>query len=133
MAKIKYETIKPDVLIDIQISGYFYRRMVDLLTMLSESVLLEDFKKVLEKLKDNNPAADMFELNVHTIMSLIYEVEKQSKIQNKTSETEIDVEDEKDLIHNEEKKCFIKQGEKVDNMKNYMKQISVLLDKKPKK
>ena len=37
----------------------------------------------------------MFELNVHTIMSLIYEVEKQSKIQNKTSETEIDVEDEK--------------------------------------
>ena len=95
MAKIKYETIKPDVLIDIQISGYFYRRMVDLLTMLSESVLLEDFKKVLEKLKDNNPAADMFELNVHTIMSLIYEVEKQSKIQNKTSETEIDVEDEK--------------------------------------
>jgi hypothetical protein len=94
MAKIKYDTIKPDVLIDIQISGYFYRRMVDLLTMLSESVLLEDFKKVLEKLKDNNPAADMFELNVHTIMSLIYEVEKQSKIQNKTSETEIDVEDE---------------------------------------
>jgi hypothetical protein len=94
MAKIKYETIKPDVLIDIQISGYFYRRMVDLLTMLSESVPLEDFKTVLEKLKDNNPAADMFELNVHTIMSLIYEVEKQSKIQNKTSETEIDVEDE---------------------------------------
>jgi hypothetical protein len=40
---------------------------------------------------------------------------------------------EKDLIHHEEKKCFIKQGEKVDNMKNYMKQISVLVDKKPKK
>jgi hypothetical protein len=37
---------------------------------------------------------------------------------------------EKDLIHNEEKESFIIQGQEIDNMKNYMKQISVLLDKK---
>lgn len=94
MAKITYDTIKPDVLIDIQISGTFYRRMVDLLTMLGESVPLEDFKKVLDKLKENNPAEDMFEFSVHTIMSLIYEVEKKAKEQNKTTQAEMEVPDE---------------------------------------
>lgn len=94
MAKITYDTIKPDVLIDIQISGTFYRRMVDLLTMLGESVPLDDFKKVLAKLKENNPAEDMYELNVHTLVSLIYEVEKQAKAQNKTTLAEMEVPDE---------------------------------------
>jgi len=94
MAKIKYDTIPTDVLIDIQISGAFYRRMVDLLGMLSESVPLDDFKAVLEKLKTNNPAEDMFEFNVHTLMSLIYEVEKRAKEQNKTKQEEIEVEDQ---------------------------------------
>lgn len=94
MAKITYDTIKPDALIDIQISGTFYRRMVDLLTMIGESVPLEDFKKVLEKLKANNPAEDMFEFNVHTLISLIYEVEKQAKAQGKTTLAEMEVPDE---------------------------------------
>jgi len=94
MAKIKYDTIPQDALIDIQISGSFYRRMMDLLTMLSESVPLEDFKKVLERLKENNPAEDMFEFNVHTLVSLIYEVEFQAKAQNKCVKEEVEVPDE---------------------------------------
>lgn len=94
MAKIKYETLPTDALVDIQVSGTFYRRMVDLLTMLAESVPLEDFKKVLEKLKENKPAEDLFELNVHTIMSLIYEIEKQAKAQDKCKQVEMDVPDE---------------------------------------
>lgn len=94
MAKIKYDTIPEDVLIDIQISGSFYRRMVDLLTMLAESVPLEDFKKVLEKMKENKPAEDMFEFNVHTLISLIYEVELKAKDQNKLKKAEMEVPDE---------------------------------------
>lgn len=94
MAKIKYDVIPPDVLIDIQISGTFYRRMVDLLTMLGESVPLDEFKAVLNKLSKNDPAEDMFEHNVHTLMSLIYEVEKQAQEQKKTKQEEIEVPDE---------------------------------------
>jgi len=94
MAKIKFDTIPTDALIDIQISGSFYRRMVDLITMLGESVPLEEFKAILERLKDNNPAADMFEFNVHTVICLIYEVEKQAKAQNKTVVSELDIPDE---------------------------------------
>lgn len=93
MAKITYDTIPSDVLIDIQISGSFYRRMMDLIAMLSESVPLEDFKKVLERMKDNKPAEDLFELNVHTIISLIYEIELQAKAQNKSIKADIEVED----------------------------------------
>lgn len=94
MAKLKFDTIPNEALIEIQISGSFYKRMVDLITMLGESVPLEDFKSVLEKLKDNNPANDMFEFNVHTIICLIYEVEKQAKAQNKTVISEFEVPDE---------------------------------------
>lgn len=94
MTKIKFDTIPTDALIDIQISGSFYRRMVDLITMLGESVPLEEFKAILERLKDNNPAADMFEFNVHTVICLIYEVEKQAKAQNKTVVSELDIPDE---------------------------------------
>lgn len=94
MAKITYDTLPPEALVDIKISGTFYRKMVDLLTMLAESVPLEDFRKVLEKLKENKPAEDLFELNVHTLMSLIYEVEVQAKAQDKCKKAEIEVDDE---------------------------------------
>jgi len=86
MAKIEFDTIPPDALIDIKISGAFYRRMVELITMMGESVPLEEFKAIMERLKGNNPASDMFEFNVHTIICLIYEVEKGAKEQNKTEE-----------------------------------------------
>ena len=100
MAKIKYDTIPAEALIDIQISGAFYRRMVDLLTMLGESVPLADFKAVLERLKSNNPAEDMFEFNVHTIMSLIYEVEKQAMEQKKVEQKEMEVPDDAPVSDN---------------------------------
>jgi hypothetical protein len=95
MAKIKYDRIPPDAIIDIQVSGTFYRGIVDLLTMLSNTVPLEEFKAILEKLKSNNPAESMIEFNVNILMSLIYEIEKKAKSQNKTKEEEVEIPDEK--------------------------------------
>jgi hypothetical protein len=100
MPTIKYDIIPEDALVDIQISGQFYKRMVELLTMLAESVPLEDFKKVLEKLSSNKPAEDMFEFNVHTMMSLIYEVEKQAKDQKKFEQKEMEVPEEAETTGN---------------------------------
>lgn len=94
MAKIKYDTIPSDVLVDIQVSGTFYRRLVELISMLGESVPLAEFKEVLERLKENKPAKDMFELNVHLLISIIYEIEKQAKAQNKCKQEEMEVPDE---------------------------------------
>jgi len=91
MEKIKYKTIPPDVLIDIKISGAFYRRMVDLLTMLGESVPLEEFRALLIKLEDKKPIESTLEFNVQTILTLIFEVEKAAVDQEKTKEAEIEV------------------------------------------
>ena len=94
MAKIKYQTIPPDAIIDIQVSGSFYRRLVEILTALGNGMPIEDFKKVLEKLKTTEPPANLHELNIHLNMMLIYEIEQQAVKQNKTKEAELEVPDE---------------------------------------
>lgn len=86
---IKYESIPYDVLIDIKVSGSFYKQLVNLLTALGDSVPLEEFKEVLEKLKTNDPPKSIFELNVHSLVSLIYEIEAKAQEQKKTKEITI--------------------------------------------
>jgi hypothetical protein len=97
MEKIKYDTIPSDVLIDIQVSGSFYKKLVNLLTALGESVPQEEFKAALEKLKTDEPVKNVFELNVHVLISIIYELEKRAVEQKKTKEVEIDAEPTKDV------------------------------------
>lgn len=94
MAKIKYPTIPNDAIIDIQVSGSFYRRLVDLITELGNSKPIDEFKAVLERLKTTEGAKDAYELNVHLVMMLIYEIEKKAFEQKKTKEEEIEVPDE---------------------------------------
>lgn len=94
MAKIKYQTIPPDAIIDIQVSGSFYRRLVEILTALGNGMPIEDFKKVLEKLKGNEPPANIHELNIHLNMMLIYEIEQQAVKQKKAVDAEMEIPDE---------------------------------------
>jgi hypothetical protein len=96
MAKVKYKTIKPETIVDIQVSGSFYRRLVELLTALGNGMKPEEFKAVLEKLKTNQPPASLHELNIHINMMLIYEIEQQAVKQNKCVDAEIEVPDEKE-------------------------------------
>lgn len=90
MAKITYSTIPDDALVDIKVSGSFHKRLVELLAALGESVPLDEFKTILERIKENKPADTLFELNVHTILMLIYEVEVEAKKQGKISTAEVD-------------------------------------------
>jgi hypothetical protein len=94
MAKMTYKSIPNDAIIDIKVSGSFYLRLVELLNSLGESVPLDEFKDVLEKIKDDKPAGSLFEFNVHTILMMIYEVEKEALSQNKAKDEEIEVPDE---------------------------------------
>jgi hypothetical protein len=87
---IKYNSIPNDVLVDIKVSGSFYRQLVNLATALGNSVPLEEFKEVLDKLKTEDPPKSIFELNVHSILGLIYEIETKAIQQNKIKEIEID-------------------------------------------
>lgn len=94
MAKMKYETLPNEAIVDIKVSGSFYLRLVSLLNSLGESVPLEEFKDVLEKIKEDKPADSLFEFNVHTILMMIYEIESEAIKQKKTKEEEIEVPDE---------------------------------------
>lgn len=94
MAKIKYKTIPQDAIIDIQVSGSFYRRIVEILTSLGNAMKPEEFKAVLEKLKTTDSPANLHELNIHLNIMLINEIEQQAVKQNKTKEVEIEVPDE---------------------------------------
>ncbi len=94
MAKVKFQTIPNDALIDIQVSGSFYKRVVELLTALGNSMKLDEFKAVLEKLKTNDPPANLHEMNIHVNMMLVYEIEQQAVKQGKTKEEEHEIPDE---------------------------------------
>jgi hypothetical protein len=89
---IKYETLPYDALVDVQISGTFYKKLVDLLSALADSVTAEEFQAVVEKLKTNDAPKDIFEVNVHLILALIFEIETKAIAQNKVKEVEVNAE-----------------------------------------
>lgn len=88
--KIKYKALPHDALVDIKISGFFYKRLITLYTLLGQSVPQEDFAKVMDKIKTDTPADSVYELNIHTLMSIIFEIEKSAVEQGKIKEIEID-------------------------------------------
>ena len=89
---IKYKTLPPDALVDVQISGTFYKKLVDLLSALADSVTAEEFQAVVEKLKTDDAPKDIFEINVHLILALIFEIETKAIAQNKVKEVEVNAE-----------------------------------------
>ena len=89
---IKYKTLPFDALIDVQISGTFYKKLVDLLSALADSVTAEEFQAVVEKLKTDDAPKDIFEINVHLILALIFEIETKAVAQNKIKEIEVNAE-----------------------------------------
>ena len=92
MTKVSYPTIAEDVIIDIQVSGYFYHQIVNALTALAESRPQEDLNKALLSMKEDRPSKDYFEASVRTFTSLLYEIESKAKAQDKLKIEEIEVE-----------------------------------------
>lgn len=94
MAKVKFKGITADTIVDIKVSGYFYNKILTVLTMLGQSVTKEEFAEVLIALKDDKEKTSLLELNVEILVALLSEIEKQAKEQNKVTEQEVDVPDE---------------------------------------
>lgn len=92
MAKQSYPVIPDEALIDIQISGSFYKKLLQLSVALGESRPLDDYKKALETLGDKREPEDLYELTVQAVVSVLFEVENNAKAQSKTKIVEIDLE-----------------------------------------
>lgn len=86
------KTIPHENLIDIQISGYFYSRLTNLLYDWMKFVKKEDLEKTLEKIKEGNIShqfktiGDMYTYHLETLISLCNEIEKCAIQQNKYTE-----------------------------------------------
>jgi hypothetical protein len=94
MAKVKFKGITADTIIDIKVSGYFYNKIMTVLTMLGQSVTPQEFTAVINALKDDKEKPSLLELNIEVLISLLSEIEKQAIEQNKVKEQEVDVPDE---------------------------------------
>ena len=89
---IKYKTIDHKSIVDIQVSGAYYESIVQLLLSLSESVPKEEYVEVLKKYKEEKDASTLFELNIHLLITLVFEIERMALAQNKIKEVEINAE-----------------------------------------
>lgn len=90
MSETTFITVIPeDVNVDIQISGFFHKKLANLALALGESRPIEDYRKALETLKDREPE-DLYELTVYAVVAILFEVETKAKEQKKTKMIEID-------------------------------------------
>lgn len=97
MAKVKYPTLSEDALVDLKVSGSFYKELAQLLLSLSQELKPNEYQAILDKFKNKEPAADIKELNIILITALVFSIEIAAKEQNLTKEVEIEVPDQKDI------------------------------------
>lgn len=90
MAKTTYPVIPDEAIIDIQVSGTFYKKLLKLSIALGDSRPKEDYKKALETLGKGDPE-DLYELTVQTVVAVLFEVETNAKAQGKTKMIEMDL------------------------------------------
>lgn len=62
-----------------------------LLIAMGEQRTPEEFKKVLEKLKANEPADDLYEIQVHLILALVASLEKAAIAQDKITYEDVPI------------------------------------------
>jgi len=92
MSKLKLPVIPDDAIITLEISGYFYKQLQQLLLATAQTKTPEDLKKVLLKIKENNKYEDIFEAQIHTLTSLITSIEQAAKDQGKVEVIDFDPE-----------------------------------------
>lgn len=87
---MQIEVIRPDALIDIQVSAYFLSRLQELLTWMITNEDTDTVKKANENISQNKELNE-WEEHYSTLLSLIADLEEAARIQNKI--TTIDIND----------------------------------------
>ena len=94
MAKIKYPTIPEDVVMNLKISGKFYKELGTVLLELTKELKENEYTQCIEKIKTNTPAENIKEANIMLITALVFSMEYAAKEQGLTKEVEIETPDE---------------------------------------
>jgi hypothetical protein len=90
------DVIKPDVLIDVQISGAFYMRLQNLLFYILSQKGEQEVNDILSKLDPVTPTKtdDAYIQSLETILVLITSVEQNAKTQGLISKHEMEIKEE---------------------------------------
>jgi hypothetical protein len=92
MEKLQVEIIKNEAIIDIKLSGSFYKRVQHALNVLASTEGQEALSNLVEKINTETPDEELSEWEnaVQTLMILCSEVEAKAKQQGHTEMVEID-------------------------------------------
>lgn len=90
---IKIPNVESSTIINIEVSGYFLKQLQMALVALGEERSPEEFQRILGKLKTNEPAEDLYEIQLHLLTALVGSIEKAAIAQNKVTYKEMTVED----------------------------------------
>lgn len=91
MANIK--TVKDDALIDIQVSGAYYKLVYNHILKCLDNE--EDPKSTLEKISSNEPLS-LNQASLKLLLALVYEIETEANTQNKLEDIKQPEDDTKD-------------------------------------
>lgn len=93
---IKVPNVEASTIINLEVSGYFLRQLQMTLIALGEQKSPEEFQRILEKLKKNEPAEDLYEIQVHLFTALVGSIEKAAIAQDKVVYKEMTIDEIKD-------------------------------------
>lgn len=94
MAKLTFPIIPNDILIDVKISGTFYRALSQTLLGYTQSLTDKEYVDVKLKIKNNSQASDIKELTIMLLTSLVFSIEKSAEEQKLTKMFETEIPDD---------------------------------------
>lgn len=93
MAKINVPTIPHDALIKLEVSGTFYRKITEIFIGFSETIKQEDFKAIMEGLKNNEKPKDITTAQIQLLAMFIHDIEVKAQEQGLVKMQEVEVPD----------------------------------------
>lgn len=90
MPKLRVPQIPDDAIVTLDISGHFYKKLQTIFLARAAERSKEEFTALLEKLKTDEPIADLYEAEIQVLASLVISIEKAAQKQNKLEFKEIE-------------------------------------------
>jgi hypothetical protein len=87
---IQVDAILPETIIPIKVSGGYYMSLQQMFMNLAMERPEKEFKEVMQRLKENERPRDAYEFHLHTLLSLIFEIENEAKRQGLTTKKDVD-------------------------------------------
>lgn len=82
----KVSVMPDDALVDIKVSGTYYKRLQALFIYLAQKKDMKEFLLLYAKMVQGGDPIDEYEWHLHTVLSMIIEIEKVAKENNLVKE-----------------------------------------------